>query len=138
MPSFKKNRLSEDLKRELISLMRELKDPRFANAGMLTIVRTDLSGDGSYYKVFVSSLEGLEEAKEACKGLTSASGFLRREISNRLRLRKCPGIKFIPDDSIAYGAEIDRKLRNITREAILHSEEADMQARKEDENDHES
>lgn len=114
MPNFKNGRISEDIKREIASMLRELKDPRIS--GMLTIVRTEVSGDMSHCKVYVSSFEGLEKAKEACKGLESASGLLRREIANKLHLRKCPELKFIPDNSIEHSAEITQILRDLGQE----------------------
>ena len=80
---------------------------------MLTVVRCDVSNDGSFCKVYISSLEGFERAKEAVKGFESASGFLKREISNVLKLRKCPELKFVADDSAEYSARIFDKLKNI-------------------------
>ncbi len=57
----------EDIKREIISLMRELKDPRVAGK-MLTVVNVTVSNDLSCAKVYISAMSGIEEAKTACKG----------------------------------------------------------------------
>lgn len=114
MPSYKINRLSEDIKREIAARMRDLKDPRIS--GMISIVRTELSGDGSHCKVHISSLEGMEAAKEACAGLESAAGLLRREIGNQLHLKKCPELRFVPDDSIEHSAEINQILKDLGEE----------------------
>lgn len=114
MPNFKNSRVSEDIKRELTALLREVKDPRVK--GMLTIVRTDVSADMSYCKVYVSSFDGMEAAGTACKGLASAGGFLRREITNRLHLRKCPDLKFIADDSVEHSAHINKLLNDIHKD----------------------
>lgn len=105
--------MSEDIKRIISGKIRDLKDPRISGNGMLTIVRCDVSGDGSFCKVYVSSFEGYEKAKEAVKGFESASGFLKREISNVLGLRKCPELKFIADDSMEHSAQISEKLKSI-------------------------
>jgi ribosome-binding factor A len=51
--------------------------------------------------------------KELKKGLKSCSGFLRRELAHRLRLRYTPELVFELDDSIAYGAHISEVLRNL-------------------------
>ena len=93
MPNYKVGRLSEDIKREMSALIRELKDPRVSK--MLSTVRCEVSNDLSHCKVNVSALEGEAATKESVKGLTSASGFLRRELSNRLHLRKCPELHFL-------------------------------------------
>ncbi len=111
MASYKVGRLSEDIKREISALFRELKDPRISK--MLSVVRCEVSGDLSHCKVNVSALEGEEATKESVKGLESASGFLRRELSNRLHLRKCPELHFIADSSIAYSAKINDILENL-------------------------
>lgn len=113
MPNFKSGRLAEDIKRELSAIMRELKDPRIAQ--MLTIVKVDLSNDLSHCKVYVSSFDGIEKAKESVKGLQSASGFIKREIFNRLDIRKSPEFKFIADDSIEHSAEINKILHDIEK-----------------------
>ncbi len=116
MPNFKNNRLSEDIMRELSGLIRErVKDPRVSSS-MISIVRVDLSGDNSHCKVFVSSFDGLDAAKTAVKGLDSAQGMLRREISNKLHLKKCPEFRFIADDSIEKSAELLRKLKDTVHE----------------------
>ena len=112
MPSFKNDRMAEDIHRELTDIFRMVKDPRVSS--MLTIVRVELAGDGSHCKVFVSSLLGLDDAKESVKGLRSAAGFIRRELFARLKMRKSPELHFIADDSIARGAEVTKKLEGMT------------------------
>ena len=99
------DRVSEDIKREIIAIVRELKDPRVLDK-MLTVVRVEVSSDASYAKVYISALEGLDTAKEAVKGLKSATGYVRREVGKRLHLRKTPELVFIADDSIEHGMNI--------------------------------
>jgi len=111
MAGYKAERMSEDIKRELTAILRELKDPRIDK--MLTIVKTDLSGDMSSCKVYVSSFEGIEKAKESVAGLKSASGYIRRELFSRLKMRKSPELVFIADNSIEIGAEISKKLNDL-------------------------
>ena len=84
MASFKIDRLQEDILRELTAIMREdIKDPRITPD--LTIVRAELSGDMGHCKAYISSLTDLSRAEEACKVLTKASGFIRRELFHRLK-----------------------------------------------------
>ncbi len=108
--------MSEDIKRIISGMMRDLKDPRIAGGDMLTVVRCDVARDGSYCKVYISSFEGYDRAKQAVKGFESASGYIKREISNVLGLRKCPELKFVADDSIEHSAEISRRLRELVPE----------------------
>ncbi|MCQ2408320.1 MAG: 30S ribosome-binding factor RbfA [Oscillospiraceae bacterium] len=111
MASFKIGRIQEDILRELTAIMRELKDPRITPD--LTVVRADLSGDMGHCKVYVSSLTDFDRAREACKVLEKASGFVRKELFRRLKLRKSPVMHFIADDSIAYAADISEKLSGL-------------------------
>ena len=116
MPNYRIGRLSEDIKRELSALLRDLKDPRISP--MTSILRCEISPDGSHCKVHVSALEGEEATKETVKGLTSASGYLRKEIGGRLHLRKCPELHFIADFSIAYSAHINELLHKIADKRV--------------------
>lgn len=111
MAGYHVSRMSEDIKREIISIMRTLKDPRIS--GMLTVVKVDVAGDLSYAKVYISAMEGIDTAKSAVKGLSAASGYIRRELGNNLHLRKSPELKFIADDSIEKGMELFEKLKGV-------------------------
>lgn len=111
MANFKNSRMAEDIKREMTAILRELKDPRIDP--MLTIVRVDLSGDMSVCKIYVSSFSGVEKALDSVKGLISASGFIRRELFHRLKMRKSPELTFIADNSIERSAEISKKLNDL-------------------------
>ncbi|MEM1484678.1 30S ribosome-binding factor RbfA [Oscillospiraceae bacterium PP1C4] len=111
MGSFRASRTEEDMKRELSDIMRSLKDPRIT--GLLSIVKMDLASDLSHCRVFVSSMEGLEAAQNAVKGLTSASGYIKRELNGRMKLRKLPEFKFIADNSIEHSADIIRLLDDL-------------------------
>ena len=73
MAGFHIGRISEDIKREIVSIMRELKDPRISD--MLTVVKVDVSGDLSYAKIYISAIDGIESAKKSVKGLESAQGY---------------------------------------------------------------
>ena len=109
--SYKADRTAEDIKRELTLLLAELKDPRL-DAAMLTVVRTEVAHDLSFCKAYLSSLEGIDSAKAACKVLGGpAKGYLRREIGGRLGLCKAPDLRFIPDVSVERSFEMFRKLK---------------------------
>lgn len=104
--------MASDLQRIISGMIPELKDPR-VKGQMLTVVRCEVTRDRSSARVYISSVEGMERVKEAVKGLESASGLIRREVSNLLHLRKAPELKFIPDDSTEYSARISRILKEL-------------------------
>ena len=107
MPGHKLGRTTEDIRRELSALLRELKDPRTQNM-LLSIVRVEVTND--------LSMEGLDRAKTAVQGLRSASGFLRRELGRRLQLRHVPELIFKATDSIEYSANISRILHDLEKD----------------------
>lgn len=115
MPGHKIGRVTEDIKRELTAILREVKDPRVKDC-FLSIVRVDVTNDLSYCTVYVSTMEGMERTKEAVLGLKSAAGYMRRELGHRLSLRHVPELLFKPTDSIAYGAHISRMLQGLQTE----------------------
>lgn len=115
MQSRKIDRITEDIKRELTSILREMKDPRVHNS-IISIVRVDVSSDLSTCKAYISSVDGLDKAKEAVKGLKSAAGYIRREVGSRLPLRYVPVMNFCATDSIEYSANISKILNEMDLE----------------------
>lgn len=114
MAGHRMGRVTEDIKRELTAILRELKDPRVR--GLISIVRVDVTSDLSYCTVYISAMEGMDRAKEAIRGLKSASGFIRHELGARLSLRKVPELIFKATDSIEYSANISRILNDLKEE----------------------
>ncbi len=107
MAGYKINRVTSDIKIALSELLREVKDPRVSK--LLSIVKLDVSGDMSYATVYVSAIEGNEKTQESVKALNkSASGYLRRELGSRMKLRKVPELRFVVDNSIENSAHIQR------------------------------
>ena len=88
---------------------------------MISITRVETTPDLRYAKVYASFLEE-DKAAEALKGLKSASGYLRRELGNALKLRYTPELVWALDDSITYGAKM---LKLINSLEINRDEEPD-------------
>ncbi len=100
--------------REALSelLQREVKDPRLS--GFVTVTEVDTSTDLKYARVFISVLGDEEEKRKALEGLSSASGFFRRELATRLRLRHIPELSFRRDDSIEHGAQVLKLIKEVS------------------------
>jgi ribosome-binding factor A len=111
MPGHRMDRLTEDIKREIIDILRDVKDPRIT--GLVSVVRVEVSSDLSYAKVYVSNIGG--DVKETLKGLNNAAGFVRSALASRIDVRKTPRIKFIGDDSIEQSARISKMLGDLTK-----------------------
>ena len=106
MASHRIDRTTEDIKRELTAILRELKDPRVQET-MLSVVRVEVTNDLSYCK------EGMDHAKRAVEGLKSAAGFIRRELGARIHIRHVPSLQFQATDSIEYSANIAKLLNDL-------------------------
>ncbi|MDR1589429.1 MAG: 30S ribosome-binding factor RbfA [Oscillospiraceae bacterium] len=111
MASNRLPKINEDIQRTLAALLCEIKDPR-VKQGILSITAVDTAGDLSRCKVYVSALGHSSDA-ELKKGLQSASGYLRRELGQSLRLRRAPELIFLLDGSIEHGARINKILKEL-------------------------
>jgi ribosome-binding factor A len=97
-------RVGEQIQRELAQMLRDqVKDPR---VGRVTITAVEVSPDLSHAKVFITSLAGIEHADEAVRALGHTAGFLRSELSHRIRLYSVPQLHFAYDDSIESGIRL--------------------------------
>lgn len=105
-------RINEDIRMCLSEKLRQVKDPRVQQGGLLSVVRTDTTGDLRYCKVYLSVLGDVDE-KELKKGLRSCSGWLRRELGASLSLRYTPELIFELDHSIEHGAHISQLLEDL-------------------------
>jgi ribosome-binding factor A len=86
-------------------LLSGIKDDR-VGTGMVSVTDVDVSGDLQHAKVFVS-IYGSDEARaETMAGLKSATGFVRSELGQRVRLRRTPEVIFVEDRSIERGTRV--------------------------------
>ena len=111
MASNRIGRINEEIQKELSSLIRSLKDPRVQDT-MISITHVETTPDLRYAKVYVSFLEE-QKAADALKGLKSAGGYLRRELSRALQLRYTPELTWALDDSITYGAKMLKLINSL-------------------------
>lgn len=112
MPAYKRiDRISEEIRKELCNIIRELKDPGLSQ--MVSVTKVDVTKDLSIAKAYVSVFADEEKQNEALKALKRAAGFIRKEVAHRVNLRAVPEFSFILDDSIAYGSHIDELLKNL-------------------------
>ena len=112
MASTRIGRINDDIQRIMADRLRQVKDPRVSEQGMITVTRVETTGDLRYAKVWLS-VYGLKDEKEFKKGLKSASGWLRRELGSALHLCYTPELVFELDKSIEYGAKISGILEGL-------------------------
>ncbi len=107
-------RVSESLKEVLSEIIQyELKDPRI---GFVTVTHVEMSADLRFARVWVSVLGSEEENHDLLKALDKAKGFIKGEISKRLRLRYMPELSFLIDSNVEAYMRIDEILQRLREE----------------------
>ena len=113
MPSqLRLQRIADRIRQELSEMlvMSNVRDPRLAGI-FITDVKVDR--ELAFADVYFSAVEGQERAKEILAGLNSASGFLRRMLSERVDLRVFPRLRFHWDPTPERANRIERLLAEI-------------------------
>lgn len=105
-------RINEAIRKEVAELIRnEIKDPRVSNA-LISVVEVDTTSDLKHCKIYISVLEEAKRA-DALKGLSVASGFIRKEIARRVNLRNTPELMFKIDESMEYGMKMAKVIHEV-------------------------
>ena len=114
VPGRRHDRLADQIQSEVAEMLEgELKDPRI---GFTTVTRVDLSPDLGHARVLVSVLGDDEVREETLAGLASATGYVRRELTQRLRLRRAPQVTFALDRGAEEAERIDALLSKLRQE----------------------
>jgi ribosome-binding factor A len=96
-------------------VLHEIKDDR-VGAGMVSVTDVDVSGDLQHAKIYVS-IYGTDEARaETMAGLKSATGYVRRALGQRIRLRRTPEVIFIEDRGLERGDRMLALLDQLSEE----------------------
>ncbi len=114
MASTRNERLNEDIKREIISIISQMKDPRLDC--FLTVMRVETAPDLTNAKVYISVLDGEDKCEAAVKVLNKSQGFIRGELSKRLHIKRSPEFNFVKDDGAAYAQRINDIIRDINND----------------------
>ena len=113
MANYRGVRINEEVKREVSNIIQnEIKDPRLT--AMVSVTDVKVTRDLRYAKVFVSIFgKNDEEKNNTFVALKNASGYIRKEIGQRINLRYNPQIIFELDDSINYGMHIEELIQRV-------------------------
>ena len=103
---------SEMVKQISYILATEIKDN---DIKFVTVTDCKVSNDLSFAKVYVTVFDK-EKIKNTVEALNNASGFIRRELANRIDIRHIPELSFVYDESIEYGKNIENIIEKIHEE----------------------
>lgn len=105
-------RVSEEVKRIVSHIINnDLKDPRLE--GFITVTKVEVPRDLRHAKIFISVYGDETKKNQALDGLKNASGFIRKELAGKIRMRYVPEISFKIDESIEYSLQINKLLEQI-------------------------
>ncbi|MDY5023011.1 MAG: 30S ribosome-binding factor RbfA [Blautia sp.] len=112
--SIKNTRINGEVQKELSTIIREeIKDPRIHP--MTSVVAVEVAPDLKTCKAYISVLGNPEEKAATMKGLSSAEGYIRRQLAANLNLRNTPQIRFLLDESIEYGVNMSKLIDDVTK-----------------------
>ena len=107
-------RVGDQIRAELAALLaREVHDP---GIGFLTITRVKVSPDLQQARVYYTTIGDDKARRESARALDRATPFLRRQVGQRLRLKRVPELAFSFDEAIAQGDRIEQILQELERE----------------------
>lgn len=92
--------------------------------GLITVTSVDTSKDFSNSVVYISML-GVQNKGEAMETLRRASGFIKSEIAKKTRFRKIPDLRFVYDETIAYGIHMNKVIDEVVKEDELNDSKHD-------------
>jgi ribosome-binding factor A len=108
-------RVGEEIAHEINAMLAgELKDPRLE--GMVVVSEVRVQPDMKHARVFINMQGSAKEQTDAIKALEHAAGFIRRELIERLQLRRLPELHFTLDHSQEYTERIDQLLKEMKKD----------------------
>lgn len=113
MASIKSKRIASEMTRVISEII--LEEARDNLLKSVTITGCEVAPDLSFAKVYFTSLSELDH-KSLEKEMDEAAPFIRTNVASKMDLRNTPKLKFVYDESIAYGDRIERILKEIHEE----------------------
>ena len=92
----------------------EIKDPRIHP--MTSVAAVEVAPDLKTCKAYISVLGDEDAQKNTLTGLRSAEGYIRRELARTVNLRNTPEIRFVLDQSIAYGINMSKLIDDVVKD----------------------
>ena len=112
--SMKNTRINGEVQKELAEIIRgEIKDPRISP--LTSVISVEVAPDLKTCKAWISVYGDDRVAEDTLAGLRSAEGYIRRELVRRINLRNTPEIRFIVDQSIAYGVKMSKLIDEVAK-----------------------
>ena len=115
MKSTRGGRLSGEFRKEISSVISNKLRNKFPQlSAIISVTEADVAPDLKSAKVYVSIFDtDAEKGAESFKIIKENAGFIRHELAQVMHLRTVPELRFFTDESMEYGAKIDRILSGL-------------------------
>lgn len=112
----RQEQIGDQLQAELADLFaRHVKHPVLQDV-MLSITRVEVTADLGKARVHVSVFNAEASEAEVLDALERSGGFLHRELTRRLHLRRVPFLQFRIDHSLAEADRLSTLMREVARD----------------------
>ena len=107
-------RVGDQIRQEITTLLtRSVQDP---GIGFVTITRVQVTADLQIARIYYTTIGDEKARKETAKALERVNPFLRRQLAQRIRLRRAPELEFRYDETIADLDNVERLLQTVREE----------------------
>ena len=121
MKKIRTERIGAEIQKELSKIIRDdLNDPRLSGAATVSVIEVRVTNDLSFADCYISVLGDNAKKDDVLDALNQAKGYIKMLIGDRMRLRSMPEFRFKLDESIEYGAYMEK----LIKETIAKDERA--------------
>ena len=125
MKKIRTERIGAEVQKELSKIIRDdLNDPRLADTAAVSVIEVRVTNDLSFADCYISVLGDTSKKDDVIDALNQAKGYIKVLIGDRMRLRSMPEFRFKLDESIEYGAYMDKLIKEtIEKDERTHQED---------------
>lgn len=111
MKSVRLERINGEIQKALSSIIdNDLRDPQID--AIISVTQVSVTPDLAYAKVYLTSI-GKTNPQEVVNRIKGAGGFIRGQLSKKVKLRITPRLEFVLDTSEEYSNKIENILKDI-------------------------
>ncbi len=125
MKKIRTERIGAEIQKELSKIIRDdLNDPRLSDTATVSVIEVRVTNDLSFADCYISVLGDSSKKDDVIEALNQAKGYIKLLIGDRMRLRSMPEFRFKLDESIEYGAYMDKLIKEtIEKDERSHQED---------------
>lgn len=124
MKKIRTERIGAEIQKELSKIIRDdLNDPRLSDTARVSVIEVRVTNDLSFADCYISVLGDTSKKDDVLDALNQAKGYIKVLIGDRMRLRSMPEFRFKLDESIEYGAYMEKLIKEtIAKDERAHQE----------------